>query len=110
MQPDEYKKPIRLDPSWTNDTSTAENSTGKGKKTWASKEEWDKTKRGYEWLFPHIDNNKDGKISTDEYQAFQDHAGTARPTRRRIPIHASSTMEVATAAHQNLGRFDAHPA
>ena len=42
------------------------------KRQWASQEEWNRDKRGYEWVFPLIDKNKDGKVSAEEYDAFQD--------------------------------------
>ncbi|MGB0293146.1 MAG: FAD-dependent oxidoreductase, partial [Luteolibacter sp.] len=38
--------------------------------SWKSQAEWNRQKKGYEWLFPHIDTNSDGKISADEYKAF----------------------------------------
>lgn len=38
---------------------------------WKSKEHWNEEKSGYEWLFPHIDKDKDGKISAKEYLDFQ---------------------------------------
>ena len=38
---------------------------------WKSQAEWNQQKKGYEWLFPHIDTNSDGKIMADEYKAFQ---------------------------------------
>jgi len=38
---------------------------------WDSQEEWNRTKPGYEWLFPAIDRDKDGKVSADEYREFQ---------------------------------------
>ena len=38
---------------------------------WKSKEHWNAEKDGYEWLFPHIDKDSDGKISVDEYSTFQ---------------------------------------
>ena len=38
-----------------------------------SVEDWNRKKPGYEWLFPFIDKNADGKISRDEHQAFQDY-------------------------------------
>jgi hypothetical protein len=41
------------------------------KRAWDSQEEWDATKRGYEWVFLLIDGNKDGKVSAAEYEAFQ---------------------------------------
>jgi hypothetical protein len=48
---------------------------GKGTATqqteWASREEWARTKPGWDWLFPFIDTDKDGKISGAEYAAFQ---------------------------------------
>jgi hypothetical protein len=38
---------------------------------WNSREEWNKTKPGYDWLFAWIDKNKDGKISEAEYLELQ---------------------------------------
>lgn len=38
---------------------------------WNSREEWNESKPGWEWLFPFIDKNKDGKISAGEHGAFQ---------------------------------------
>ena len=40
---------------------------------WNSLEEWKDSKPGWEWLFPFIDKNKDGKISTAEHLAFQEY-------------------------------------
>ena len=38
---------------------------------WASHEEWNSQKSGYEWLFPFIDTNSDGKVTQKEYTRFQ---------------------------------------
>ena len=38
---------------------------------WKSQDDWNSQKSGYEWLFPHIDKDSDGKISVDEYSTFQ---------------------------------------
>ncbi len=38
---------------------------------WNSREAWNSSKPGYDWLFPFIDTNKDGKISETEYITFQ---------------------------------------
>ena len=38
---------------------------------WDSRDEWNQAKRGYEWLFDAIDDDKDGKISPAEYREFQ---------------------------------------
>ena len=38
---------------------------------WQSQKEWNSQKKGWEWLFPHIDSNSDGTISVEEYRAFQ---------------------------------------
>jgi len=38
---------------------------------WSSQAEWNRAKRGYEWLFSTIDNDQDGRISTAEYKQFQ---------------------------------------
>ena len=40
---------------------------------WGSQQEWNDAKPGWEWLFPFIDKNKDGKISLQEHEAFQDY-------------------------------------
>lgn len=39
--------------------------------SWKSQAAWDQQKKGYEWLFPHIDTNSNGEISADEYRAFR---------------------------------------
>jgi FAD dependent oxidoreductase len=38
---------------------------------WASQDEWNQEKPGYEWLFPAIDKDQDGKITPEEYKQFQ---------------------------------------
>ena len=38
---------------------------------WRSQKDWDSEKKGWEWLFPHIDTNSDGTISVEEYRSFQ---------------------------------------
>ena len=38
---------------------------------WKSQDEWNKQKKGWEWLFPHIDTDSDGQVSAEEYNAFQ---------------------------------------
>ncbi len=38
---------------------------------WGSKEAWSEAKPGWEWLFPFVDTDKDGKISVKEHEAFQ---------------------------------------
>ena len=40
-------------------------------KVWNSRKDWNAQKKGYEWLFPHIDKDSNGKISSEEYVAFQ---------------------------------------
>lgn len=40
---------------------------------WDSREEWNEAKPGWEWLFPFVDKNKDGKISTAEHGEFQEY-------------------------------------
>lgn len=39
---------------------------------WTSREAWNRDKPGYEWLFDHVDGDRDGTISGDEYRAFRD--------------------------------------
>ena len=73
-RPDDYKRiPIRLDPSWQNTDSTGGDSGGIRVQAFSSVKDWNRKKSGYEWLFPHIDKNADGKISLEEHQAFQDY-------------------------------------
>ena len=38
---------------------------------WRSQKDWDSEKKGWEWLFHHIDTNSDGTISVEEYRGFQ---------------------------------------
>ena len=38
---------------------------------WNSRDEWNQDKRGYEWVFDAIDEDKDGRISPEEYREFQ---------------------------------------
>ena len=40
---------------------------------YGSAEEWNAAKPGWEWLFPFIDTNKDGKITLPEHEAFQEY-------------------------------------
>jgi hypothetical protein len=42
-----------------------------GSVRWKSQDDWNSDKKGWEWLFPHIDTDTDGQISADEYRAFQ---------------------------------------
>jgi hypothetical protein len=69
--PEEYEKPIRLDPNWKNYDPAAAGSGSVRVQAFSSVEDWNQKKPGYEWLFPFIDQNTDGKISLEEHQAFQ---------------------------------------
>ena len=40
-------------------------------RVWNSRKHWNAEKKGYEWLFPHIDKDSNGKISSEEYINFQ---------------------------------------
>ena len=40
-------------------------------RVWNSRKQWNAEKKGYEWLFPHIDKDSNGKISPKEYIDFQ---------------------------------------
>jgi len=40
-------------------------------RVWNSRKHWNAEKKGYEWLFPHIDKDSNGKISSEEYVNFQ---------------------------------------
>ncbi|NRB75587.1 MAG: hypothetical protein HRU46_14590 [Verrucomicrobiales bacterium] len=41
------------------------------KTSWDSEEEWNRDKATIKWIFPFIDQNSDGKIDSDEYEAIQ---------------------------------------
>ncbi|MFZ2280018.1 MAG: FAD-dependent oxidoreductase [Prosthecobacter sp.] len=56
--------------AWTGPTLRHEPGTVEAGE-WDSKEAWSEAKPGWEWLFPFIDMDKDGKISTTEHAAFQ---------------------------------------
>ena len=38
---------------------------------WKSAAEWSQERPGFEWAFPFIDKNRDGKIDATEYKALQ---------------------------------------
>jgi hypothetical protein len=38
---------------------------------WNSRDEWNQDKLGYEWVFDAIDEDKDDRISPEEYREFQ---------------------------------------
>ena len=70
--PEDYKKkPIRLDPSWEGHAPAIDG--GVRVESFSSVEDWSRKKPGYEWLFPHIDKNGNGKISLVEHRAFQEY-------------------------------------
>jgi hypothetical protein len=70
--PEDYQKiPMRLNPSWK-DFDPAQERPIKVE-AFASREEWNQAKPGFDWLFPHIDKDGDGKISLVEHQAFQEY-------------------------------------
>lgn len=51
---------------------TPRESDGKSQKeTWDSQTEWSRDRPGFEWAFPFIDQNRDGKIDSAEYKALQ---------------------------------------
>ncbi|MDP7287060.1 MAG: FAD-dependent oxidoreductase [Phycisphaerae bacterium] len=89
LHPEDYKNiPIRLDPSWTGVKISGGGSSQFSKRQWGSRAEWNREKHGWEWLFVHIDTDKDGKISPAEYQAFQDYKKKDpnwRTTLRKAP-------------------------
>jgi len=51
---------------------------------WESKEAWSEAKPGWEWLFPLIDTDKDGKISVKEHEAFQAYKKQNPDWRKRL--------------------------
>jgi hypothetical protein len=51
---------------------------------WNSRQEWNKSKPDWEWLFPIIDKNKDGKISAVEYNEFQEYKKKHPDWQKRI--------------------------
>lgn len=51
---------------------TPRKSNGKSQKnSWDSQAEWSQDRPGFEWAFPFIDQNRDGKIDSAEYEALQ---------------------------------------
>ena len=38
---------------------------------WDSQDEWNRNRPGFEWAFPFIDQNRDGRIDPTEYKALQ---------------------------------------
>ncbi len=52
---------------WTGKTPTPDTKQVE----WTSLQDWIDAKPGWDWLFPFIDKNKDGKISAAEYEDFQ---------------------------------------
>jgi hypothetical protein len=51
---------------------------------WNSLEEWNRSKPGYQWLFPVIDHDKDGKISVDEYRNFRNFKTNHKDWEQRL--------------------------
>lgn len=82
------------------------------KRQWASQKDWDKHKAGYEWVFPVIDQNADGKVTSREYDAFQafkkTHANWAKALRRKRHMMDRQSLELpATPIRRgNLWRHD----
>ena len=60
---------------WTNELAAQTKKKRSGIETgeWASQRDWNDDKPGWEWLFPFIDTNQDGKITLNEHTAFQDY-------------------------------------
>jgi hypothetical protein len=56
---------------------------------WNSREEWNRDKPGWEWLFPVIDKDKDGKISATEYREFQDYKRKHPDWQERLRAEAA---------------------
>lgn len=51
---------------------------------WSSRHEWIDAKPGWEWLFPFIDKNKDGKISFAEHTEFQEYKKQHRDWQEQV--------------------------
>ncbi len=58
---------------WTGPVNRNVEHSGVEVSEWNSREEWNESKPGWEWLFPFIDKNKDGKISREEHAEFQEY-------------------------------------
>ncbi|MCB1279842.1 FAD-dependent oxidoreductase [Prosthecobacter sp.] len=61
---------------WTDELAAQAKPRHKGGITtgeFASQQAWNDSKPGWEWLFPFIDTDKDGKISLKEHESFQDY-------------------------------------
>ncbi len=64
---------------------------------WRSQGQWNTQKKGWEWLFAHIDTNFDGQISADEYAAFQQfkakHDDWEKSLREKSPPKREKNVE-----------------
>lgn len=58
---------------WTEEMARHSKSGGVKTGEWNSREEWNEAKPGWEWLFPFVDKNNDGKISAAEHGGFQEY-------------------------------------
>ncbi|MCB1211811.1 MAG: FAD-dependent oxidoreductase [Verrucomicrobiales bacterium] len=55
---------------------------------WDSLQQWSTAKPGWEWLFPFIDKDKDGKISLPEHTPFQDYKKQHPDWQKRLRTEA----------------------
>ncbi len=51
---------------------------------WDSREEWNEAKPGWDWLFPFVDKNKDGKITFAEHTEFQEYKKQRPDWQKRV--------------------------
>ena len=64
------------------------------KNTWNSQAEWSRERPGFEWAFPFVDRNRDGKIDPTEYKALQQYKkkhGKTWKNQARKELEAAGT-------------------
>ena len=69
---------------WTEEMARRVVKSGVETGEWSSLEEWSESKRGWEWLFPFIDRDKDGKISAPEHTQFQEYKKQHPDWQKRV--------------------------
>ncbi len=69
---------------WTGPVGRQAASAGVETGEWDSREEWNEAKPGWDWLFPFVDKNKDGKITFAEHTEFQEYKKQRPDWQKRV--------------------------
>ena len=56
---------------------------------WNSRQDWNESKPGWEWLFPFIDKDRDGKISAAEHEEFQKYKAEHPDWRKELKAESA---------------------